>query len=181
MFYLMAHGLPGSGKSTLFAELKRMLEEHGVDYWAYNRDELRTEVAGESYHLAPPVGRVERAVNELVAERLESAYGRHALILDDNTNLNRKTVNSVRRGLAEKYELVHLVVLASLELSLERNEARGAAGGRRVPKEVIERMASVGFPQGVFDFEAFVGEDRSFVFSSPEQLPSLAVLFGLES
>ena len=160
MFYIMAHGLPGSGKSTIFAELERGLEERELDYWSYNRDDLRTEVAGESYHEHAPYGAVERRVNELMAVRRDAAYARGAIVLDDNTNLNRKTVNSVMRTLPEGYELVHAVVPMEPEVARHRNEVRGAAGGRRVPDEVIERMYSVGFPGGVFDYDGLVGDER---------------------
>lgn len=161
--YIMGHGIPGSGKSTIFEILSEYLDVVGCSYVRINRDDLRTVIAGEEYHNSKPDSAVEKLVDARVNELKADAFNSGSVILDDNTNLNARGVNRVRSSLAAGYTLVHVPVNVPLEVAHSRNKSRGLMGGRRVPGFVLEKMADNGYD----DSRTAVAMDKFAVAGEP--------------
>lgn len=148
------HGLPGSGKSTLAQKLAESIPGSII----VNRDSIRTELFGESYHRGKFPKASEAKVSEISRERILTALleGRDAI--NDDTNLNRRFLSGLL-DLAERggAEIVQHHVDVPVKVAKERNKARAAAGGRDVPEFVIDRMA-----KGAYDD---AGRLKRFVIS----------------
>ena len=126
-------GLPGSGKSTWGNE---MLRDFPDRVRIVNRDDIRAangtrfEDGDEQY--------VAQVRDFMVDRLLILGYD----VICSDTNLSPK----VRRRLAQiaktrKAEVIETSFLnVSLETCLERNDARWAAGDRKVPNSAIQRM-----------------------------------------
>lgn len=131
-------GIPGSGKSTEAKKLQEKLRAEGSMAVIINRDDLRTMLFGEDYHKLDPVASAESEVSGFERSLIRTALRRGWTVISDNTNI----ANSQKKGLkklAEEYgaEVEEIPIIVELEVALERNKARGAAGGRLVPDEVI--------------------------------------------
>lgn len=145
---IFLHGLPGSGKSTIAEDyIKNHSDE---DVVRINRDDIRTTLFGEQYHKGNPDKKSEAQVTTVQQGLFREALRKGQTIIDDNTNLNgRGLFNTVKlaREYGAEFEQIHVDV--PVEVAKERNKRRGDAGGRRVPDEVIDRMASFGYgPDG---------------------------------
>lgn len=142
------HGIPGSGKSTLAAARKLTLEAAGHRVEIVNRDTLRTEVAGEEYHSGTPNGAVEKRVTALQEERIRAALASGAQVISDDTNLKPAVVNFLRSLATEAgVPVQHFFVDVPVKVALQRNRARGKAGGREVPFFVINGMAKSAYKE----------------------------------
>lgn len=139
-------GLPGSGKTTLALKALDSLGDNGV---RINRDDLRTEIAGAEYHSGKPRNAVENAVTVLQEQRLIAALRSGKVVIVDDTNLNTKSVNRLI-ALAARHdaEIEVTSVDVPVDVAVQRNAARGAAGGRLVPEHVIRGMADRSYANG---------------------------------
>ena len=141
------HGIPGSGKSTL---AQRMVDSDPVNTVRVNRDDIRTALFGESYHAGKfdkkDESRVDHVEKELLARHLRE--GKH--VISDNTNLTPMAVSSVARiGIKYGAKIDQLYMDTPVEVSRQRNLARGAAGGREVPDFVMDQMVDKAYsPDG---------------------------------
>lgn len=136
------HGLPGSGKTTLALRLFKQLQESGIPVTRVNRDDIRTEVAGEAYHATAPQKEVEKKVKKLLDERILAGLVPGGIVLSDDTHMNPRAFMAMRQlASAGQAKLAHIFVDVPVAEAHRRNRGRGAAGGRLVPGAVIERMA----------------------------------------
>lgn len=137
-------GLPGSGKSTLAKELAKL---HPGSLIA-NRDDMRTELFGEKYHLSTPDGKSEAAITNVLNERMTKKFREGGVVLDDNTNMNARFLYTLVQ-LAKNYgaEVEIITVDVSVAEAKRRNAKRGNSGGRLVPEFVIDRMAQKAYSE----------------------------------
>lgn len=169
------HGLPGSGKST-HANKYAESEPRAV---VINRDNIRTELFGDSYHdLQNRLSKKERdeaeaLVTEAENARLEEAFSQGKIVVSDNTNLNVNTVSSlVSMARKHKAGITQRHVNVPIEEVKRRNRQRGANGGRTVPDHIIDSMAQKNYDdRGQLNrFVISSGSDR--VYSVPRTSPS---------
>lgn len=134
-------GISGSGKTTAALELMETLRAKGRQVLRINRDDLRTMLFGETYHTVPPIQEFEQSVNGLQMKLLYYAMERGMTVISDDTNLSSGAVQGLKR-VADKYdaEIIEIPVIVELEVALERNRLRAAAGGRFVPEDAIRSM-----------------------------------------
>lgn len=128
-------GLPGSGKS-MWAAAWRAVDPQRRE--VVNRDQTRVELFGLESGLTDEQ---EAVVTDIESFRADRALGSGRSVLVDATNLE-----SAHRGawveMAGRWGVRPVIVVMGtpLEECLRRNAARGAAGGRMVPAEVIREM-----------------------------------------
>lgn len=134
-------GVPGSGKSTLAMELIGELRASGLKAVRINRDDIRSELFGDSYHDSAPVGWCEAKVTAFQQLSFGHFLSTGWHVISDDTNLGKSAIGSLKK-LSDKHgaDFEHRAVFVPLAVALERNGARAAAGGRNVPTEVIESM-----------------------------------------
>lgn len=132
-------GIPGSGKSTL----AKKLAEETPGAILLNRDDMRTELAGEKYHNGNPQGKIEAAVTAILKNKLTKQLRDGGVAIDDNTNTNARFLNALIQT-ARNYgaEVEIRTVNTPVAEAKRRNKLRGAQGGREVPEHVIDKMAS---------------------------------------
>lgn len=141
------HGLPGSGKSTI-AE-KYIADRPEEKIVRINRDDIRTIRFGEKYHSGNFPRKSEDEVTRIQDDLLRKALAAGHTVIDDNTNLNGRSVfKAVRTGREYGAEFEQIHVDVPVEEAKRRNKLRGDAGGRRVPDHVIDRMADFGYADG---------------------------------
>ena len=85
---IMTHGVPASGKSTW---AKEYIAKH-LDYVRINRDDLRSMFADKKVH---HVEQFENFVSDMQRRILSGALVRGNNVVIDDTNLNKKSVDSV--------------------------------------------------------------------------------------
>lgn len=158
-------GLPGSGKTTLAL---KTLDGLGTDGVRVNRDDLRTEVAGDKYHDGKPRRDVENKVTQIQEDRIVAGLRSGKTVIVDDTNLNVKAVNRLV-ALAIRYDAKIEVtsVNVPVEVAIQRNEARGGAGGRLVPEHVIRGMAERGYANGNLK-DLLVDDANGRVYAVPQ-------------
>lgn len=128
---MLIRGIPGSGKSTLAA---LWVDEDPEWRARVNRDDLRFAMYGKY---------VLRRMQEDTVTVAQQAQVRALLIAGisvtvDDTNLRAQTVKEWLKIAAECGATVtHMDVETPLDVCIERNNARAAAGGRNVPEDVI--------------------------------------------
>lgn len=150
------HGLPGSGKSTLAREFQGSLAGPSI---ILERDALRTELFGEEYHSGSFPAAQEAEVTEVMSARLREALEAGVVVINSDTNLNPRLLEKTARlALACGATIEQIYVDVPVEVAKERNAARGRAGGRLVPEEVIDRMAKGGYGED--------GHLRRFIISA---------------
>lgn len=125
-------GAPGSGKSTW-----------GMDFVAKNPDVVR--LCPDEFRAKFGTGEDDQSVSAQAfsATRygMEEALRAGKSVVIDATNMYRKTRKDFLK-IAKAYNATTVAVVfeATKETLLERNAKRGAAGGRNVPEDVIDRM-----------------------------------------
>lgn len=139
--YIILHGLPGSGKSTI---TDQYIKEHPSETVVINnRDSIRSKLFGEDYHKRNPDKKSEQQVTIVQNKIVEDALSKGYTVIDDNTNLNprflRSTVQQAQRFGAE---IQQISVDVPIEECKRRNRKRASEGGRFVPEAVIDSMAS---------------------------------------
>jgi predicted kinase len=125
-------GAPGSGKST----------------WGKNFVEKNPEVVRlcpDDFRAKFGTGEDDQSVSAQAfgATRygMEEALRAGKSVVIDATNMYRKTRKDfIKIAKAHNATTVAVVFEATKETLLERNASRGAAGGRNVPEDVIDRM-----------------------------------------
>lgn len=138
---VLSHGLPGSGKST---QAEKMVEKDPMNTIRANRDDLREIVApeGAEYHNGQPRKEVENGVSNLQREIIEKGLREGKTVIVDDTNLNvGRMTPLIQLAKKHKAEIEQYHVDTPVEECKRRNNARGDAGGRRVPDFVIDAMA----------------------------------------
>lgn len=154
---ILLHGLPGSGKSTLASQY---LAEHSTEEVVMiNGDDIRTALAGEEYHRKQPQPAVEKQVVAIQEKTLREALAQGKTVLDDNTNLNLKTIRrkvALAREAGASLEQQYLEV--PVEVAQDRNHRRGQLGGRLVPPSVISAMAKKAYDEDGNLKEFIIGE-----------------------
>lgn len=136
---ILTHGLPGSGKSTWAIQ---EAEKNAGKIVRINRDDLRTEIAGEQYHRKAPNKRVEGQVTQEQDKRIKQALAHDKVVILDNTNLNPRAMQSIAR-LANDYGAT--VQSKYFDTPIEECKRRNANRDRVVPEHVIDRMAEQGY------------------------------------
>jgi len=134
-------GISGSGKTYAALEYQAELRAKGYQVLKVNRDDIRTELFGDSYHTVTPIQELERDVTSFQRKLIYHGLKRQWTVISDDTNLHPAGIKDLRR-IAEENEarFDEIPVIVPLELALERNRQRAAAGGRFVPEEVIASM-----------------------------------------
>lgn len=128
-------GLPGAGKSTWAAAWRALDPQRRV---VVNRDEIRFELFGRYSGLTDEQ---EAVVTDIEFLRVDRALGEGRSVTVDATHLvcahrDRWVELAIRHG--ARSEVV--VIDTPLSECLRRNQARGDAGGRFVPVDVIAEM-----------------------------------------
>jgi predicted kinase len=133
---LVLQGLPASGKSTYAKEL--LAARPVGSAVRINNDDLATMLFGDAYarseYSAQLLGKVR-------ADMVRQAFRSHVqLVIVDNTNLNPKTVDGLKRLAAScnaRFELDSSFLEVPLEVCIARNATRPSP----VPEKVILEMA----------------------------------------
>lgn len=134
-------GLPGSGKSTVAQKIVDNSTPGSVV--RVNRDDIRTALFGEAYHKNNPDKKCEAQVSQVQEGLIKDSLSKNKHVISDDTNLN---VNTIKRlvQIAQNYNAVikqeHFDI--PVDECKRRNKKRGDSGGRFVPPEVIDSMAS---------------------------------------
>ena len=165
---IITHGLPGSGKSTLAQQI--VDESEPGSALRVNRDDIRTALFGEEYHTGRFPKRSEDQVTHVQHQLIKSNLAAGRTVISDDTNLNPRNVLMLVRVAQEynaKIEQIH--VDTDIDVCKSRNAARGAAGGRLVPDEIIDRMAQTGYSDGKIN--RFVIGTNGTVSSLPNSTP----------
>mgnify|MGYP001141509354 CR=1 FL=1 len=140
---IIFHGLPGSGKSTI---AQNLVNDDPMNRVRLNRDDLRTAIAGESYHSGQPDKKVENQVTAVQQKLLKKYLSEGKTVYVDDTNLNPRRIMGLMNVAREhNAEISQIHVDTPVEECKRRNKLRGAAGGREVPEFVIDRMAKDGY------------------------------------
>lgn len=134
-------GIPGSGKTTEALKLLDRLRISGKQAMKVNRDDIRTELFGEAYHGSNFPQVLEQDVTVMQRKLIHHGLDRGWIVISDDTNLNASGVKGLKK-MADQYGagFIEIPIVVELEVALERNRLRGAAGGRLVPESVIRSM-----------------------------------------
>ncbi len=120
-------GIPGAGKSTYVEKLR----EEGFEVIC--PDDIRAELTGD------PSDQSQNAkVFEIAYSRLENATEKGFDVVFDATNVSVKARKEVLKHCNTGYTRIAVAVCTSLDEALRRNCKRE----RKVPEEVIRRMAA---------------------------------------
>jgi predicted kinase len=143
-------GAPGSGKST-FA---KKLWQDNPNFKYLSSDALRAELgSGEEDQSVTP------QVFSTLKRRLDHCLRRNESVIVDATSMNAKDrrdyINAAKQYNAK---VIAYAFVCDKQTLLERNQKRGAGGGRNVPEFVIQRMldkyqqplSSEGFDEIIF-------------------------------
>jgi len=125
-------GAPGSGKTT-FA---KKLWQDNPNFKYLSSDALRAEFgSGEDDQSVTPV------VFATLKRRLDHCLRRNETVIVDATSMNAKDrkdyINAAKQFNAK---VVAYAFVCDKQTLLERNQKRGAGGGRNVPEFVIDKM-----------------------------------------
>jgi len=130
-------GLPGAGKSTWAAAWCEMDPQRRQ---VVNRDQVRFELFGLYSGLSDEQ---EAVVTDIESLRADRALGAGRSVVIDATNLEHEFRDGWAELAARHGVPVQIVTIDTpLAECLRRNAARGAAGGRLVPADVIREMAA---------------------------------------
>lgn len=129
-------GVPGSGKSTIAADLKA---KGGNSIIVISRDAIRFALVAED----EPYFSREKLVFDLYCKKIQDAINDvsgPSFIICDATHINETSRNKVldQLNLDNVSTLSVIVVRPSLEETLERNKLR--FGRERVPEDAIKHM-----------------------------------------
>lgn len=127
-------GAPGSGKTT-FA---KQFCEKSPEFKYLSSDALRAELGtGEDDQSVTP------QVFSTLKRRLDHCLRRNESVIVDATSMNAKDrrdyINAAKQYNAK---VVAYACICDKQTLLERNQKRGAGGGRNVPEFVIDKMIS---------------------------------------
>ena len=125
-------GAPGSGKST-FA--KKLCQDN-PNFKYLSSDALRAEFgSGEEDQSVTPI------VFSTLKRRLDNYLRHNESVIVDATSINAKDrkdyINAAKQYNAK---VIAYAFVCDKQTLLERNQKRGAGGGRNVPEFVIQRM-----------------------------------------
>lgn len=161
---VLFHSLPGAGKTT---QAEKMVEKDPMNTIRANRDDLREIVApeGVEYHNGQPRKEVENGVSNLQREIIEKGLREGKTVIVDDTNLNAGRMTPlIQLAKKHKAEIEQYHVDTPVEECKRRNNARGDAGGRRVPDFVIDSMAKKAYGEDGHLKEFVIG-NNSEVFA----------------
>lgn len=154
---ILTHGMPGSGKST---EMEKLVKSDPETYVRVNRDDIRTHLFGAKYHDSPPVQKSEQQVNVLQESLMKKGFAANKKVISDDTNLNTRFVRKLV-GLARNYDAKvsqhHFNV--PVETCKQRNRKRRDEGGRFVPEDVMDAIASRAYSEDGNLKEFVIGSD----------------------
>lgn len=166
---IMTVGIPGSGKST-WAESLRQTDPN--NFVIVERDATRTVLFGPSYHKGAPNKKAEDEVTQVNSALVKSGLSDGKTVIISDTNVNSRVASELVRLARENksdFEFEHFDV--SPEECKRRNEARGAAGGRQVPDEIMDRFISNAYGIDGKLKKAKVSSKTGIVSFVPEQTP----------
>jgi protein phosphatase len=125
-------GAPGSGKST-FA---KKLWQDNPTFGYLSSDALRAELgSGEEDQSVTPV------VFSTLKRRLDHCLRRNESVIVDATSINAKDRKAYIDAAKQfNAKAIAYAFVCDKQTLLERNQKRGAGGGRNVPEFVIQRM-----------------------------------------
>ena len=120
-------GIPGSGKSTYVANLKKDYEKEGKPLDVHSSDDMRDE------------GIEESVLFDTLHKRIEDSIDAGHDCVYDATNLNRKRrIHAVRLFRKHKCNVICVCMLTPFGICKEQNKKRKEE--RIVPEHVLERM-----------------------------------------
>lgn len=164
---MLIRGIPGSGKSTLAA---LWVDEDPEWRARVNRDDLRFAMYGKYVLKRMQEDTVTVAQQAQVRALLTAGIS----VTVDDTNLRAQTVKEWLKIAAECGATVtHMDVETPLDVCIERNNARAAAGGRNVPEDVIRSFYTRYTRKG--KFPAFPTLDEKIDAWEPYVAPKDAV------
>lgn len=167
---VLTSGLPGSGKTT---KALKMVSEDPQNIIRANRDDIRTSLFGEKYHLGQPDKKSENSVSHVQQEIIKKGLREGKTVIVDDTNLSpRRIMPLVKLAKDYKADFEHISVDVPVAECKKRNNARGDAGGRRVPDEVIDAMASSAYGSDGH-LKDFVFADNGNVFAVEKTTPGM--------
>lgn len=137
-------GIPGSGKSYI---AEQMVKKSRGKLVRINRDDLREKF----FNRAVLTDHEERVITKIQDAEVIAMLSLGKDVIVDDTSLQNKALRKwedVARGIPANFEVINVEV--PLELALERNRARAAAGGRFVPEKVIIDKFQRFCPKGKF-------------------------------
>lgn len=134
---IVVYGVPGSGKSTVAAGIVAADPKGTV--WV-ERDQIRTELFGDSYHKHAPVKKSENEVTQVADARIRSGLDAGLVVVVSDTNLSPRSVRHLLNVAGDNVRVEFVPVDVAPDVARSRNIARGAAGGRRVPDAVMDQM-----------------------------------------
>jgi len=137
---ILTVALPGAGKSTWAKKIKAQDPDK---YIIVERDEIRETLFGAEYATKDPVRYKESQVTAVHSEIIDKALSKGKKVIVSDTHMNTRAVSNqaqTAKRLRKKIDLKYFNV--SVEECKRRNRLRGESGGRFVPEEVIDRMAS---------------------------------------
>lgn len=155
---IVLSGLPGSGKST---RAKEIVEQSG-DWVRVNKDSLRPMLHCDKPFQFRQEKATKKAERAVAKELLSSGYN----IVVDDTNLTERHVQpwkDLAKELNAKFE--HIVMDASIEDCISRDERRGNDGGKHIGKSTIINMArqsgmgeAFGQSEVIFDVDGTIAD-----------------------
>ncbi len=135
-------GLPASGKSTW--RESHLAANSTVETVIISSDDIVEEIAkekGVTYDEAHKLVDWKYATSRM-RTHFRQALNKGQDVIVDRTNMSRKSRKMFLKDLPEGYESVAVVFTVPDTVLQERLNARAAATGKSIPKDVIENMAS---------------------------------------
>lgn len=140
----VTRGIPGSGKSYI---AQQMVDKSRGKTVQISRDDLREKF----FKRAVLTNHEEMAITKMQEAEVVTMLTLGKNVVVDDTNMSNKAVRKweeIARSIPANFEVIPVEV--SLEVALERNRARGNAGGRFVPEKVIIDKFQRFTPKGKF-------------------------------
>lgn len=142
--FFMFVGLPGSGKSTVAAELEEYFSYFTDDVFVYSTDRYIEAIAkaqNKTYNevFADTIKEATEIMNEYLDCFIESTDGVSSVIIWDQTNLTKKSRASKLDRIPKDYEKEILIVQPLKTVIFSRNKERKKVG-RGIPDNVLLSM-----------------------------------------
>jgi predicted kinase len=169
-------GIPGAGKTFWSKQMLVTAHNLNVPMVRVNNDDIRIELFGEEFEWTPDK---EKKVRTLRMERIEQAIRNKSWVIIDNTHINRKTLNSLKEWLKQKFPNVVVEEVdftdVPVHTCIDRDMERQQRGERFVGAQVILKMAH---EAGLEEEEVKNPIDKSLPWCIISDLDGTLALFG---